>query len=379
MKPPAASFVVPCYGLGHLLPQCIDSILAQTFGDFEILVMDDCSPDETAEAVAAYRDRRVRYVRNPENLGALRNYNLGIEMSRGRYVWLISADDYLRTKDVLDRYVRIMDAHPRVGFAFCPGVTVQGGSEGPVIDYSRYGDRDRVLPRHALIPRLLQGNVVLAAAAMARRECYEKVSMFPVHAMWAGMPLDLRWGGDWYLWLSFSLHYDVAYFAAPMVCYREHELSMTNALTRDKPEQLWVSELGVIHTVMERARAAGLTHLLPFFREALANHYAHHCVAKQYSWLDYSVRASISLGQMEDALYRSLPSPEERRLVRARVLTRMGDLLEERGDARRARALYGEALRANPWQWKVYPKLGLACLGPVGRRLRLALRPDVEP
>src|ERR1700758_36533 len=90
---PMVSFVVPCYKLAHFLSDCVHSILAQTCGDFEVLILDDCSPDNTAEVARSFRDSRVHYVRNENNLGNLRNYNKGIGLSRGRYVWLISADD----------------------------------------------------------------------------------------------------------------------------------------------------------------------------------------------------------------------------------------------------------------------------------------------
>src|SRR5947209_11370258 len=85
---PKVSFVVPCYKLAHLLPECINSILSQTFKDFEILIMDDCSPDNTEEIARSFKDPRVKHIRNDPNLGHLRNYNKGIELSRGRYIWL---------------------------------------------------------------------------------------------------------------------------------------------------------------------------------------------------------------------------------------------------------------------------------------------------
>lgn len=81
---PTASFVIPCYNLGHLLAECVDSILSQTYQDFEILIMDDCSPDNAAEVAATFADPRVRYFRNECNLGHLRNYNKGIALAAGR-------------------------------------------------------------------------------------------------------------------------------------------------------------------------------------------------------------------------------------------------------------------------------------------------------
>ncbi len=125
MHRPKVSFVVPCYKLAHLLPQCIDSILSQTYADFEILVMNDRSPDNTEEVATSYDDPRVIHVLNEKNLGHLNNYNKGIGMCRGDFIWLISADDYLRSPEILQKYVTLMEAHPRIGYAICPGFAVK--------------------------------------------------------------------------------------------------------------------------------------------------------------------------------------------------------------------------------------------------------------
>jgi len=77
--------------------------------------MDDCSPDDTPRVAAAFTDPRVRYVRNEPNLGHLQNYNKGLSLARGEYLWLISADDRLRRPYVVERFVKRMDARRDAG------------------------------------------------------------------------------------------------------------------------------------------------------------------------------------------------------------------------------------------------------------------------
>src|SRR4029079_12158829 len=110
-------------------------ILGQTYGDLEVLIMDDCSPDNTAEVARSFQDQRVRHIRNERNLGALPNYNKGISLSRGKYVWLISADDYLQRPYIVQRYVDLMEANPRVNYVFCPCSVVKNGKETERIGY----------------------------------------------------------------------------------------------------------------------------------------------------------------------------------------------------------------------------------------------------
>src|SRR5262249_9321183 len=160
----------------------------------------------------------------------LGNENEGVRLSRGKYVWIISADDYLRRPYITQRYVELMEKNPRVGYAFCSGVSVRNGREMEVLSYSKYRDQDEIVHGHALLRDLLYGNFVLAASVMVRRECYEKISMYPPFVELGGAKIDMVWAADWYLWCLFALSFDVAYFAEPMVSYREHDLSISSSL-----------------------------------------------------------------------------------------------------------------------------------------------------
>jgi len=357
MKTPIVSFVIPCYKLAHLLPECVRSILSQTFEDLEILIMDDCSPDNTAEVGSSFTDARVRVVRNESNLGALRNYNKGIALSRGKYIWLISADDYLRRSCVVRRYVDLMEAHPSVGYTFCPGIGVRAGEETNVLGYSVYGNRDRVVDGQVFLRTLLNYNKVLAPSAMARRECYERISYFPLDVVWAETAVDMIWGGDWYLWLAFALQWDVGYFAEPMVCYREHDGSMTNAVTQEKLSNCLAADLAVPWLIKKRADALGLRPAARACLKAIANEYGRQCTSKRYQWMERSNACTISMDEFERSLCKSTDSAQERDWIRARVYAHMGAAFQAKGKLLDARRYYRAGLSRDPWMARLYAKL----------------------
>ena len=217
--------------------------------------MDDCSPDDTAVVATSFQDVRIRHIRNAYNLGHLRNYNKGICLSRGKYVWLISADDYLRTPHVLRRYVELLNQRPKVGYTVCPGVGVRNGQEVGVLPHSVNGNRDRVINGLRFLKMLLNGNSVIAASVLVRRQCYEQISVFPLTA-------EMKWSGDWYLWCVFALYYDVGYFAEPMVCYREHDLSMTTTLTQNALNDTCAAgDIAVPWMIRQKAKELGLVNV----------------------------------------------------------------------------------------------------------------------
>ena len=116
---PTVSICMPVHNGENFIADAIDSIVAQTFPDFELIVTDNASTDRTEPIVRdfARRDGRIRYVRNEENIGAAANYNLGYELSRGRYVKWAAHDDTL-SPNFLERTVAILDADPSVSIAF---------------------------------------------------------------------------------------------------------------------------------------------------------------------------------------------------------------------------------------------------------------------
>ena len=370
MGVPRVSFVVPCYKLAHVLPECVNSILAQTYGDFEVLIMDDRSPDHTAEVANSFNDRRICHIRNEENLGHLRNYNKGITLSRGKYVWLISADDYLRRPYVLERYVNLMEQHPRVGYAFCPGVGVQNGKESETLGYSQYGHSDRIVDGHHFLSNLLEYNRVVAASVLTRRDCYENISLFPLDAHWAGSPVEMGWVGDWYLWCVFALYFDIAYFAEPMVCYREHELSITVALTQNTMAACIAADVAVPWLIKQKADEMGLAKLSERCLFGAANQYARYAAARRYR----SSISSMSIEQIELSLCHSTKSEWERNWIRSRTFAGWADQLSLREEASSAARMYLRALRKDPRMAGVYPKLLLLALGKPGSHLRAMLR-----
>ena len=360
---PTVSFVVPCYKLGHLLPECVNSILGQTYGDFEVLIMDDCSPDNTPEVALFFKDVRVRHIRNEQNLGLLRNYNKGISLSRGKYIWLISADDYFRRPYLLQRYTEVLEKNPEVGYTFCSGVGVRDGKETGVLEYSAYEKHDQIVKGHVFLQTLLKSNIVLAPSGLVRRKCYDELGMFPLQK-------EMAWSGDWYLWCLFALHWDVGYFAEPMVCYREHELSMTNYFSQEKVELMLAGDIAVPWMIKQKADQAGFRKISKKCLQAIAIEYARHLTVKYHR----GSASTITMAQFEESLCRNTPREKERNWIRARVYAGIADHRYGHGQPSLARESYWSAVQKDPWMAKVYAKLLLLSLGKLGDLLRRGMR-----
>src|SRR5580693_4962244 len=95
MRSPTVSVCLPVYNGANYLGQAIDSVLAQTFEDIELLIADDCSTDSTKEIIQEYssKDKRVKSWTNPQNLKLFGNYNACIEKASGKYIKLYAHDD----------------------------------------------------------------------------------------------------------------------------------------------------------------------------------------------------------------------------------------------------------------------------------------------
>ena len=354
---PLVSFVIPCYKLAHLLPECVNSILAQTFESFEILIMDDCSPDNTPEIARSFPDPRVIHVRNEPNLGHLRNYNKGIGMARGKYIWLISADDRLRSEHVLERYVKVLDENSRVGYCFCAGHALHDDREAGIIPSSRYRETDGIFNGREFLLDLLKGNFILAASGMARKECYEKVSYFPE---------DMPYGGDWYLWCMYALNYDVAFFAEPMVDYRVHDLSMSTIMAKKDMRAIFADIIELPSRMRREGEKLRDEAIIARCRETLVGQLSECLAAKEIR----DRKSRISLLEFEECLARFTTSASEQKEIRRRVYGLAADRLCWEQEFTESAAMYRRALVLKPSQPALWLKLALLRTGSFGSKIR---------
>ncbi len=116
---PLVSVIIPTYNRAHLLGRAIQSVLDQTFEDYELIVVDDASTDDTEEIVNAFSDPRLRYVRHGENRGAPAARNTGIQVSNGAYVGFLDSDDAWHPEK-LDRQIRkFQEGGAKLGVVCC--------------------------------------------------------------------------------------------------------------------------------------------------------------------------------------------------------------------------------------------------------------------
>jgi len=129
-KAPRVSICMPVYNGENYISRALDSITAQSFDDYELIVTDNASTDGTGEIVQARaaHDPRIRYVRNPENLGAAPNYNLGYELSRGDYLKWFAHDDLI-SPDFLTLLVAELDADPETSLAFGQTICIDAADQ----------------------------------------------------------------------------------------------------------------------------------------------------------------------------------------------------------------------------------------------------------
>lgn len=112
MKNPKVSVCIPTYNYGRYLPEAIESVLNQTYTDFELLVLDDASQDDTESIVQSYvaKDSRIRYVRNSTNVGMVNNWNRCLELATGKYIKYLFGDDVFSSSLLLEKMTAILES-----------------------------------------------------------------------------------------------------------------------------------------------------------------------------------------------------------------------------------------------------------------------------
>lgn len=219
---PTVSVIIPNYNHAPYLEQRINTVLGQTFQDMEVIILDDCSKDNSREIIKKYEsDPRVRLAFNESNSGCVfKQWNKGLKMASGKYVWIAESDDYSAT-DFLETLVKCLEKEDGAGVAFSDSFEVCNGTIRPARDvwYGEfaplYGQDFKMDGRQFAARQMLFKNMIPnASAAVFRRSLAEQIG---------GADESFRLCGDWDFWVRLLSVANLAYLATPFNYYRRHE------------------------------------------------------------------------------------------------------------------------------------------------------------
>jgi glycosyltransferase involved in cell wall biosynthesis len=256
---PKVSVVLTTYNRASVLPQTVESILSQTYSEFELLICDDASQDDTECICRDYqrRDRRVRYRAGQQNVGMPGNLNAGIAASSGAYIANLHDGD-LYEPTLLARWTAALDAFPQAGFVF--------NAYRPIDVHGQ-----TVCIHKEALPPCVRGSVLLEelffrrwrfdcpvyGTVMGRRSAYLSVGLF-----------DQRFGflSDVDMWLRLAERFDVAYIPEALITLPSREAvpriwDGAEALAqRQKERMFWEARMRHYHERPLRQSAEAIRH-----------------------------------------------------------------------------------------------------------------------
>ena len=207
---PLVSVIIPTFNRGHIIARSVDSVLAQTFTDYEIIVVDDGSTDNTGEFLKKHYGERIQYIAQPVNMGLANARNRGIEASRGTYIAILDDDD-LWFPEKLALQVELLEKEPELSLVYCG--TVKVNSRGEWIEEIRPSRRGQIFEA------MLYQNCLLGPASVA---------IFPRAVLRTSGMFDagLSSCADWDLWVRMARCGKVDFVDRPLVQYVIHECNM---------------------------------------------------------------------------------------------------------------------------------------------------------
>lgn len=224
MNKPKISVCIPSYNCAPFLAEALDSVLAQTYADFELLIIDDCSTDASCDVIAGYaaQDSRIVFLRNETNLGMVANWNRCIELARGEYIHYLFADDTFASPGCLARMLDVIESDPEISLVVSARTIIDEDSRAKRVA-SHFRDKT-VAPGTAVIRRCLyearnligEPSVVMFRKSQALRGFHRGYAQL----------VDLE------MWFHLLEQGKFAYIAEPLASFREHSGQQTKVNMR---------------------------------------------------------------------------------------------------------------------------------------------------
>ncbi|MDR0332225.1 MAG: glycosyltransferase [Dysgonamonadaceae bacterium] len=208
-KSPEISVLMPVFNTERYLKQAIDSILSQTFKDFEFVIINDGSTDSSEEIILSYNDSRIKYYKNAENIGLIATLNKGVDLCNGRFVARMDADD-ISLPERLQKQLDFLNANPQF---------VMLGGDMEVIDENNQHIKNvqKYCPPHLIRTQLFLESAFAHPTVLIRKDILAefRYNAGYIHAE------------DYFLWSQIAFKYPVANLPETLIKYREHQQSVS--------------------------------------------------------------------------------------------------------------------------------------------------------
>jgi len=217
---PLVSAIIPNYNHAAYLDERIQSVLNQNFDDFEVIILDDCSTDNSREVIERYRDhpKVKKIIYNEVNGGSVfRQWKKGVEAASGKYIWMAESDDYCESS-LLKHLVAGLEKHDNCAIAYCQSIAFD--MQDNIMWQSFYTQLADIIPGREFIPRFLSLQCAIFNASMAifRKELFAAVNE---------EFLDFKFSGDWYFWIELCKMGDVFVCGRTLNYFRNHSGDVT--------------------------------------------------------------------------------------------------------------------------------------------------------
>lgn len=222
------SVIVPNYNHSKYLPQRIDSILSQSYLDFELIILDDCSTDNSAEVIYSYanNEKVTHIVINEENSGStFIQWQKGFGLSKGELIWIAESDDYC-DPDFLQQMVAEFEKNDKLALAYCTSTLVDAASNPLTRKDTAENIPEKVYDGVEFIKKyMLSSNSVWNASAVVMRKNFA----LSVDKQF----MDFKSAGDHLFWVEMAEMGDVSHIKRKMNYFRQHNNKVTPAKTKD--------------------------------------------------------------------------------------------------------------------------------------------------
>ena len=247
MPSPLVSVIVPNYNYARYLEERIESILGQRFQDFELILLDDCSTDESRSILERYAShpKVSHYVPNEHNSGSpFAQWQRGLELTRGKYVWIAESDDSC-TPELLDRLVSILEAEPQAVMAHVGSVQIDEEGKPLTRDFDGWqedGSLHRDSPEQYLYKAMRHRDTLYnASKVLFRRTAAEGIDKTYAR---------MRYCGDGIFWLELSRWGDVLELRLKLNRFRQHTQRVT--MRSDRSGERLREQIDIARYIEER-------------------------------------------------------------------------------------------------------------------------------